>query len=132
MGAAREPDLYQCAIGYVGVYDLPRMSRENRGIGRWARTWTREWVGDDPGELAALSPDRLAGQIKVPVFLAAGGEDQVAPIGHSHGMERALKRAGVPVETLYYPREGHGFFVAEHRREFYQRLLGFLDEHLGQ
>jgi dipeptidyl aminopeptidase/acylaminoacyl peptidase len=26
-GAAREPDLYRCAIGYVGVYDLPLMHR---------------------------------------------------------------------------------------------------------
>jgi dipeptidyl aminopeptidase/acylaminoacyl peptidase len=25
MGAAREPGLYQCAAGYVGVYDLPLM-----------------------------------------------------------------------------------------------------------
>lgn len=130
MGVAREPELYRCAVGYVGVYDLPRMSRENRGIGRSARTWTREWVGDDQAELASLSPDRLADRIRVPVFLAAGGEDQIAPIGHSRGMEKALNRAGVPVETLYYPREGHGFYAVEHRREFYGRLLDFLGRHL--
>lgn len=132
MGVAREPDLYQCAVGYVGVYDLPRMSRENRQIGRWARTWTSDWVGDDSAQLAAISPVGLAHQIKVPVFLAAGGEDLVAPIQHSESMERALRRAGVPVETLYYRTEGHGFHAVEHRREFYEKLLDFLGRHLGE
>ncbi len=132
MGVAREPDLYRCAIGYVGVYDLPRMVRENRQIGRWATTWSRKWVGDDPDQLAAVSPDRLADQIRVPVFLAAGGEDQVAPIAHSESMERALKQAGVPVETLYYRTEGHGFHAVENRRGFYDGLLDFLGRHLGQ
>ncbi|MGO1891770.1 MAG: alpha/beta hydrolase family protein, partial [Luteimonas sp.] len=132
MGVAREPDLYQCAVGYVGVYDLPRMSRENRRIGRWARTWTGDWVGDDAGELAAVSPVRLADRIKVPVLLAAGGEDLVAPIEHSEAMERALTRAGVPVETLYYRTEGHGFHAVEHRRAFYGKLLEFLGRHLGE
>ena len=131
MGVAREPGLYQCAVGYVGVYDLSRMSRENRRIGRWARTWTREWVGDDARQLEAVSPVNLADRIKVPVLLAAGGEDLIAPIQHSEGMERALKRAGVPVETLYYPREGHGFYAVENRRGFYEKLLDFLGRHLG-
>jgi len=73
----------------------------------------------------------MADRIKVPVFLAAGGEDERAPIEHSKLMERALRKAGVPVETLYYPTEGHGFYREEHRREFYTRLLGFLSRHLG-
>jgi dipeptidyl aminopeptidase/acylaminoacyl peptidase len=46
-------------------------------------------------------------------------------------MEKALKSAGVPVETLYYPTEGHGFYTEEHQREFYTRLLDFLGRHLG-
>src|SRR5690606_15979758 len=48
MGVVREPDLYRCAIGYVGVYDLPLMRREDASGGRRSATWNREWVGDDP------------------------------------------------------------------------------------
>jgi dipeptidyl aminopeptidase/acylaminoacyl peptidase len=46
-------------------------------------------------------------------------------------MEKALRAAGVPVETLYYRTEGHGFFVTDHRREYFRKLLAFLDGHLG-
>lgn len=116
----------------MGVYDLPRLIREDRQIGRWARTWSQEWVGDDAARLAEVSPDRLADRIRVPVLLAAGGMDLVAPIGHSEGMERALRRAGASVETLYYPTEGHGFHAVENRRGFYAKLLEFLGRHLGE
>ena len=78
-----------------------------------------------------MSPTRLANRIKVPVFLAAGGEDEIAPIKHSETMEKALRAAGVPVETLYYPTEGHGFYTDEHKVEYYTRLLGFLNKHIG-
>jgi dipeptidyl aminopeptidase/acylaminoacyl peptidase len=73
----------------------------------------------------------MADRIKVPVFLAAGGEDFVAPIEHSKMMEGALRKAGVQVETLYYDTEGHGFFKPEHQQEFYTRLLAFLSRNLG-
>ena len=46
-------------------------------------------------------------------------------------MDQALRKAGVPVETLYYPNEGHGFYVEANRREYYTRLLAFLSRHLG-
>lgn len=131
MGAAREPDLYQCAAGYVGVYDLPTMHTQGdiqrRGSGA---TYLREWIGERE-ELDAVSPTRMADQIKVPVFLAAGGEDERAPIQHTRMMERALVESGSPVETLYYPREGHGFYVEEHQREYHTRLLAFLARSLG-
>ena len=130
MGVAKEPGLYRCAAGYVGVYDLPTMRKEERFGSRATQTWMSEWVGDDEATLAANSPSRMASRIKAPVFLAAGGDDLVAPIEHSKKMERALKAANVPVETLYYPGEGHGFYKPEHRREFYSRLLAFLGKHL--
>lgn len=131
MGAVREPGLYQCAAGYVGVYDLPMMF--NRGDvqdRKSGMTYLREWLGD-PAKLGAVSPVNLAAQIKVPVFLAAGGQDKRAPIQHTERMEAALKRAGTPVESLYYKTEGHGFYTLEHKREYYGKLLAFLSRSLG-
>ncbi len=131
MGAVREPSLYACAAGYVGVYDLPAMLKtgdiQRRGSGD---TYLRDWLGSGPA-LAAASPNRMADRIRVPVLLAAGGRDERAPIEHSKLMERALTSAGKQVETLYYPNEGHGFYKPEHRIEFYTRLLAFLKNSLG-
>ncbi|MGJ4803840.1 alpha/beta hydrolase family protein [Luteimonas sp. SDU82] len=131
MGVVREPDLYRCAIGYVGVYDLPLRQRDLAARDRSSATWAEEWVGSDEAALRAVSPSLRAGEIRVPVFLAAGGEDFIAPIEHTRRMEIALKRAGVTVETLYYPKEGHGFYETAHRREFYTRMLQFLGRHIG-
>ena len=131
MGAAKEPSLYRCASGYVGVYDLPAM--HTTGDIRDADsgdTYLQRWIGK-PDELAGVSPTRLADKIKAPVLLAAGGEDRRAPIEHTRMMERALESAGVPVETVYYPEEGHGFHRLDHQQEYYGKLLEFLDRHIG-
>ena len=131
MGVAREPGLYKCAAGYVGVYDLPMMfvrgDIQRSGSGE---TYLKEWLGN-PAQLGEVSPVNLAADIKVPVFLAAGGEDQRAPEEHTKRMEAALKKAGVPVESLYYSTEGHGFYTDPHRREYYSKLLAFLSRSLG-
>lgn len=131
MGATKEPGLYKCAAGYVGVYDLPMMHTrgdiQRRGSGE---TYLNEWIGPR-STLGAVSPVNMADRIKVPVFLAAGGEDERAPIQHTELMERRLKAAGVPVESLYYKTEGHGFYKPEHQKEYYTKLLAFFSRHLG-
>ena len=58
-------------------------------------------------------------------------KDEIAPQAHSERMEKALKAAGVPVETLYVRTEGHGFYSEANRRTYYTRLLDFLSRHLG-
>lgn len=130
MGVAREPALYRCAVGYVGVYDLELMRKEARRASRSRHAWAEEWIGS-AGGLASASPTRLAERIRVPVFLAAGGEDEVAPVAHTRRMEKALRASGSEVESLYFDTEGHGFYTEPHRREYYGRLLAFLHRHLG-
>ncbi|MEO6103950.1 MAG: S9 family peptidase, partial [Pseudoxanthomonas sp.] len=131
MGVAKEPDLYRCAAGYVGVYDLPMMFTDGdihkRASGE---AYLNEWLGSRQ-DLASASPNRLADHIKVPVFLTAGGADKRAPIQHTKMMEKALLSAGVPVEAVYYPTEGHGFYKTENAREFYGKLLLFFQHNLG-
>jgi dipeptidyl aminopeptidase/acylaminoacyl peptidase len=131
MGVVRQPALYKCAAGYVGVYDLPLMFRkgdiQRRDSGE---AFLHDWLGD-PAVLGTVSPVNLAARIKVPVFLAAGGQDERAPIAHSERMEQALRAAGVPVETLFVRSEGHGFYTQEHQRAFYEELLDFLGRNIG-
>ena len=130
-GVAKEPSLYKCAAGYVGVYDLPLMfSKGDTRELESGRNYMHDWIGE-PSELGKVSPVNQAASIKVPVFLAAGGEDERAPIEHSERMEKALRAAGVPVETMFIRTEGHGFYTTEHQTAFSQKLLAFLSTNIG-
>ena len=130
MGLAREPDLYRCGVGYVGVYDLPMVLRDDAGKAAYLGNWYAGWVGSADA-LAAVSPVNLTAKIRQPVFLAAGGKDFTAPIEHTQRMEKALIAAGAKPETLYFPTEGHGFYTDEHRHAFYVKLLDFLGRNIG-
>jgi dipeptidyl aminopeptidase/acylaminoacyl peptidase len=130
MGVAKEPDLYKCAVGYVGVYDMMMMYGRGDVPGTVrGKDFLMEVLGRT--DLDPISPNKRAADIKVPVFLAAGGSDIRAPQAHSEAMERALKAAGKPVESLYYATEGHGFVKPEHQTEFFKRLLTFFNRHIG-
>jgi dipeptidyl aminopeptidase/acylaminoacyl peptidase len=130
MGVVREPELYRCASGLVGVYDLEMMHRtgdiQSRRSGE---TYLKQWIGE-PTTLRDASPVHLADRIKVPVLLSGGGEDVRTPIQHTELMEKAIERAGGRVESLNFKTEGHGYYDPENRKAYYTRLLAFLAEHL--
>lgn len=130
MGAVREPSLYRCAAGYVGVYHLASMFStgdvsENKG----SRNELEKILGKDG--LDAISPDLLASRITVPVLLAAGKEDERAPPVHTEMMRDALLKAGKKVQATIYPGEGHGFYLEKDREAFYDSLLAFLASNIG-
>jgi dipeptidyl aminopeptidase/acylaminoacyl peptidase len=41
-----------------------------------------------------------------------------------------MKRTGVPVEFVTYPREGHGVVERAHQEDFMNRALGWFEKHL--
>lgn len=130
MGVAKEPDLYRCAVGYVGVYDLKMLwGRGDISQSSYGRDFLSEALGKD--QLDGSSPNKLASRIKVPVFLAAGGADVRAPQSHSEAMAQALRAAGKPVEEMYYSTEGHGFVKEENQIAYYTKLFQFFARHLG-
>jgi dipeptidyl aminopeptidase/acylaminoacyl peptidase len=89
----------------------------------------KQQLGED--NLDAISPSNLAGRIKVPVLLAAGREDVRAPPEHTEAMARALQQAGKSVEMKIYTGEGHGNYLVVNQIDFANRLLNFLDKHIG-
>jgi dipeptidyl aminopeptidase/acylaminoacyl peptidase len=133
MGAAREPTLYQCAAGYVGVYDLNMMFREGDISERdTGQRYLKRTLGTDPDELRQRSPAMLADRIRVPVFLAAGLKDVRAPHQQTEAMRDALKAAGHPADVvILQPNEMHGFYEEDANLNLYTRMLGFFDKYIG-
>lgn len=131
MGVAKEPDLYACAVGNVGVYDMPAMyTSGDIPDSMSGRNFLREALGDR--DLESASPTRLADRIKAPVLLLAGREDERAPPIHTELMDKALRAAGKQVETKIYAGEGHGNYLPENRLDYTQRILAFFDKHIGR
>lgn len=127
----REPDLYRCAIGYAGVYDLTKMDRSDIPWQLGEDSYLEEAVGVNEGDLRAQSPVYNADKINVPILIAHGGQDRRAPPFHARDMREALEDEGKEVEWLYESAEGHGFYSTENNVNFYNEILAFLNKHLN-
>jgi dipeptidyl aminopeptidase/acylaminoacyl peptidase len=131
-GAAREPDLYQCTIGYVGVYDLGLMKSRGdipqsfRGEGYLDRV-----LGKDDNVIAQRSPINQIDRIKAKVMLIVGGQDKRVPPVQGENLRNAMLKRGKEVEWLYQPTEGHGFYNEKNVTEMYEKVLAFLDRNIG-
>lgn len=132
MQPIRYPDLYKCAIGYVGVYDLGVMKKEGDITdSESGRRYLDRALGNDAAQLEAWSPARNVDQITIPVFLVQGSIDKRVPMEQFDALRKAFENRGVPVETLVAKGEGHGFYKPENRAELYRRMEAFLDRYIG-
>ena len=131
-GAVREPDLYQCTIGYVGVYDLSLMkSRGDIPQSFKGEGYLDLVLGNDDAVLAQRSPINQIDRIKARVMLIVGGQDKRVPPVQGENLRNAMLRRGKDVEWLYQPTEGHGFYDEKNVKEMYTKVLGFLDRNIG-
>lgn len=132
MQPLRFPELYKCAIGYVGVYDLSVMKKEGDITqSKDGRRYLERVLGNDDAQLKAWSPAQNAGAIKVPVFLVQGDADRRVPMPQFNALKNAFAARGIPVETMVAAGEGHGFYSVKNREMLYQRMEAFLGKHIG-
>ena len=134
-GAAFEPGLYRCAVSIAGVFDWERVIKEDRDneVNLSRSEWLRRDLGDPKVQhekFEAMSPFYSVGQIKAPVFIIHGEDDENADTSQSRRLVKALKAAGVKTETLFIPGESHGFAEMRHRIELYTRVEAFLKQNL--
>jgi dipeptidyl aminopeptidase/acylaminoacyl peptidase len=138
MGVAKTPEVFKCAVDYVGVTDLPLLmtaSWSDTFNSEFARYSWRTRVGDidkDIDRLKATSPVNLAARIKAPVMMAYGAADVRVIPEHGTGMKSALESAGNPPEVwMMVDGEGHGFQRLDNQVMFYGAMEKFLDKHIG-
>ncbi|MCL1095899.1 alpha/beta hydrolase family protein [Shewanella kaireitica] len=129
--SAIEPDLFKCAIGFAGVYDLQLMFDEGDVQGRRAgKRYLKEVLGENESILRSMSPTHNVDKLKANIMLVHGGEDERAPIEQFEALEDALNEHKYPFKKLVMDDEGHGFYDDAHKAKYYDEMLGFLKTNL--
>jgi dipeptidyl aminopeptidase/acylaminoacyl peptidase len=125
-------DDFAAGASYYGVADTETLARDTH---KFESRYLDSLIGPYP-ERADLyrerSPIHRVDQLRAPVILFQGLEDEIVPPDQAETMAAALARNGVPHALLMFEGEQHGFRRAETNVRcleaelyFYGRIFGF-------
>ncbi len=131
MGVVKEPDLYACAIVYVGVYDLEMMlTKGDIPESKSGQNYLDQALGTDLQSIRQRSPINSVDKLKAPLLIVHGAKDRRVPIDQAEALRSRLDELGKDYEWLVKSGEGHGFYDKENRVELYETMLDFLSQNL--
>eukprot|EP00878_Enallax_costatus_P005601 GHUV01005874.1.p1 GENE.GHUV01005874.1~~GHUV01005874.1.p1 ORF type:complete len:700 (+),score=125.31 GHUV01005874.1:43-2142(+) len=125
-------DVFSAGAAHYGVADVELLAKDTH---KFESRYLDLLIGPYPAEKELYqkrSPIHSANNIKAPVAIFQGDEDEIVPPEQSEEMWRALKNKGLPTTLMMYKGEQHGFRKAESIRSalegefyFYGKVLGF-------
>lgn len=132
-GITFTPNLYACAVDYVGVSNLFTFMQTIPPYWKPLLDMMYEMVGDpvkDKEMMERYSPVFHVDRIVTPLFIAQGANDPRVNKDESDQMVKALRERSIEVEYMVKDDEGHGFHNEENRFDFYRAMESFLSVHL--
>lgn len=129
MLAMHQPQFYRCVVAGYGIYDLPLLfNASNLKVQPEQQKRVENVVGPQRADLKLRSPVYKAAMLQAPALIIAGMEDDIAGFEQSHRMVDALKRAGKPVEQMFYQDTGHG----HSRWDLEHHQIGLIEQFLNR
>lgn len=133
MSVVREPAMYRCSVGYVGVYSLPMMKRKGDiPESDYGQNFLARVLPDSEAEQKAQSPAYNVDRIRVPLMLVQGRKDRRVPIEQMEFLIDQLEDIGkAPEQVVIEDKEGHGFYSLDNNAELYPKMLAFFEKYIG-
>lgn len=136
MGLAKDSSIYRCGIDMFGITDIElslNISDWNSSDSRVFKDYQfKELIGNletDKEKFDAISPLKLASEIRAPVMMVYGKKDSRVPALEGELLRKALEKKGNLVDWTLLQNEGHGFLNnLNNKFEFYSRLDIFLNK----
>jgi dipeptidyl aminopeptidase/acylaminoacyl peptidase len=128
--------VFGAGVNIVGIVNMQTFLERTAGYRRKLRE-VEYGPLSDPEFLKSVSPLNQVEKIKVPMFIAHGFNDPRVPIDEAVQLAMALKAQAandprLMPQLLVFPDEGHGFAKLDNRLLYVDRLVQFLDLHLGK
>lgn len=133
MSVVREPELYKCTVGYVGVYSLPMMfAKGDIQERKSGRNFQNDVLPQGNAAQEANSPAYNVDKIHTPIMLVHGAKDQRVPIQQMNFLISQLKKVGKQPEVIVVEdKEAHGFRDIKNNVNLYTKMLAFYDRYIG-
>jgi dipeptidyl aminopeptidase/acylaminoacyl peptidase len=124
-----QTDRFKAAIGHAGISDwysfhgqsdIPGLMEYGFGGMPWTARET----------YVKYSPMSYVDRVKTPIMITHGEQDRRVPIAQAEQYYRGLRKRGVEVVFVRYPREGHGITEPNHQIDLVGRQLEWFDKHV--
>ncbi len=128
--------VFGAGVDIVGIVNMQTFLERTAGYRRKLRE-VEYGPLTDPEFLATVSPLKQVDKIKVPMFIAHGFNDPRVPIDEAVQLamalrERAKENPAIMPQLMVFPDEGHGFVKLDNRLLYTDRVVQFLDQHIGR
>jgi len=124
------PDLWAAGVDIVGIANFVTFLSNT---GDWRRELREAEYGSlesDRAFLESISPLNTVSAIDAPLFVLHGENDPRVPVSEAEAIVEAAREQDVPVRSLIFEDEGHGFAKRDNQIEAYRAVTAFLDEHV--
>jgi dienelactone hydrolase len=116
------------AVAVVGApTDWAEAQRVSPGLQQLARETWPDYESRSKEHSRERSAVEWAGEIKAPVLIAHGEDDQAVPVSQARTLARRLTEAKRPHELIVY--EGDDHFVTKNREDRMRRVLSWFRSH---
>ncbi|MFL0803681.1 MAG: prolyl oligopeptidase family serine peptidase [Agarilytica sp.] len=128
MGTIRSPGLYECAISFGGVTDIPRLLQSYMRTSSY-KIETKRLSSSSKGN-RNRSPLNHIQNIKTPVLLIHGKNDREVEVSHGRRMYNALKEKKREVRYVELDKGSSHLHIRKNRILAFKEMEAFLAEHL--
>src|SRR5690606_19727883 len=126
MSVVREPDLYKCTVGYVGVYDLAAQYDAEFTASERGRNYLRDVYPPTAAERNQQSPAYGADRVNASILLVHCRKDFRVTINSMYFLISQLAKLGKkPDGWIVEKKEAHGFRVLDNNINLYTKMLAF-------
>lgn len=128
------PDVYACGVSVSGPCDLGTFAERLPAFMKPLERLLWDRIGHpvhDAELLKSRSPFEHAEEIKKPLLIVQGANDQRVPKAQTVAFVAKLRKTNRSVTYVEYADEAHGVTLPKNRLDFFGQAEKFLAEHLG-
>lgn len=135
ISAVRHPDRFRCVVSISGVSDRTlSFTASDAAYTQIRRKVLEKYIGNPSENSDAFlrtSPVYRADDLKAPVLVIHGTEDERVDYENARRLVRMLNLAGRPPSLIRLQGEGHGISQMKNRAQTYPLIAAFLNRYLG-